>query len=207
VPVVTKIQQQKKRPDRYSVSIDGRFAFGLSDLDLSNSGLREGQELSEEQIERLKQLSASGKAYAAALGFLSFRPRSVWEVQQYLVRKEIDQATAEDTIKRLIEHNLVNDLEFARSWVDSRQLLKPRSKLVLAKELYAKRLDKEIIDQVLSEQGEDAELVAVTEVIKKKLTQKQYQDQSKLMAYLARQGFSYSLVKRALEELSVAGSE
>ncbi len=47
---VTDIKQQVKREGRYSIFVDGKFVFGLSENSLMTSGLRIGLELTKDEL-------------------------------------------------------------------------------------------------------------------------------------------------------------
>ena len=81
---ITALSFQKRNPDRVSVFLDGKFAFGLAAIDAAQ--LRRGQVLSDEEIAHLQTLNMRSKAYDRAVEFLAVRPRSIWEVQQNLRR-------------------------------------------------------------------------------------------------------------------------
>lgn len=81
---ITALKFQKRNPDRVSVFLDGKFAFGLAALDAVQ--LSRGQTLSDEEITHLQTLNLRSKAYDRAVAFLAVRPRSIWEVQQNLRR-------------------------------------------------------------------------------------------------------------------------
>lgn len=194
---VTKIEAQVKQKGRYSIYIDDKFAFGISELGLINSGLRIGQEFSAAEVENLKDTAKTDKIYHRTLDLIARRPRSIWEIQDYLKRKEIEPLVAQEIIQRLTEKNLVNDYDFAKKWVENRRLLKNISKRKLALELRAKRVSSDAIDTALAEDETDDYTVLVQEVSKKR-KQTRYQDDQKLMQYLARQGYGYEDIKRSL---------
>lgn len=204
MPLVTKIERQKNRVDRYSVFLDGEFAFGLSDLDLSLSGLREGHDLSPAEAEKWSKTSQQSKAYERALHYLSFRPRSRREVSDYLSKKGYEETDVGFVIERLGRSGLVNDEQFAASWVSNRQILKPRSKRRLVQELRQKGVSEDEIESSLVEIDSSSELENIKQIAIKKQALVRYQDTKKLMSYLCGQGFPYDLVKQALSELSDA---
>jgi len=63
------------------------------------------------------------------------RPRSEWEIDEYLKRKTDDPQTIKEIKQKIVEINQVNDLKFAESWVSSRRSLKNTSKYRLTQEL------------------------------------------------------------------------
>ncbi len=196
---ITAITAQVKTPGRYSIFIDGKFAFGLSQAGLLSSGIRIGQEYSATQLEQLKDTAQVDKMYNKVLELVMRRPRSQWEIEDYLKRKKQEPELIGNVVARLSERGFVDDADFARRWVESRHLLKPTSTRKLTLELKQKRISDEIIRQVLSDDQTDEREVLRAEITKKR-RQTRYQDDQKLIAYLARQGYRYDDIKTVLTE-------
>ncbi len=194
---ITKIEAQIKTRGRYSIFVDDKFTFSLSESALIESGLRVGQELSAQDVEAYKDESAVDKLYNRSLSLIARRPRSEWEIREYLKRKSNDPSHIEKILNKLSMRGYINDEDFARRWVESRRMLKPISKKKLQLELRQKRISDTIITQVLSD-DQTEEIEVLKELIEKKRAQTRYKDDLKLMQYLTRQGFSYDLVKQAL---------
>jgi regulatory protein len=195
---VTAVKQQAKRADRYSVYVDGKYTFSLHERQLIAVGLHSGQELTKAELEAFQSESAEGKLFDKLLNVLSYRPRSEWELRDYLRRKQAEPEVADKLIEKLRELRYVDDEAFARAWVESRMASKPTSRRKLKAELQAKRVDLAIIDNALEETTDSAsDLAAIQQLIEKKRAR--YPDETKLMQYLARQGFSYGDIRTALE--------
>jgi regulatory protein len=194
---ITAIKAQVKRAGRYSVFVDEKYSFSLSDTALLDSKIIVGQELTETELKGLKQLSADDKLYGQVLGYIALRPRSVWEVESYMQRKHCPTSLQQEILNKLTELHLLDNLSFARSWVQSRRLLKPVSHRRLQLELRQKRIDDETIRAVLDD-DEMSDIDALLELVVRKRKQVKYQDNNKLMQYLARQGFGYDDIKRAI---------
>lgn len=192
---ITGIKQQVKRTDRYSVFVDGKYSFSLSESALLNEGLASGQELDGHRLAALKDAAGTDKAYGNALRYVAMRPRSVWEMETYLRRKMVDEPAANQIIERLVALGLLDDAVFAQAWIANRRLLKNISKRKLRLELQQKHVSPAIIDQAMREDVTD-ERDTLRELIEKK--QGRYPDRQKLMQYLARQGFGYDDIKSAL---------
>lgn len=194
---ITAITQQQKRADRYSIFVDGKYAFSLSESGLIESRLASGRELTPAELDDLKKAAGLDRAYGLALRYVAIRPRSEGELADYFRRKQIDTAAASQIVKRLQNLGLVDDASFARSWVANRRLLKNVSKRRLQMELRQKRVPPGIIDEVLRNDEVD-DRQALRELVDKKRSH--YPDQQKFMQYLARQGFGYDDIKSALDE-------
>ena len=196
---ITKITAQVKQQGRYSVFVDEKYAFSLSDTALLESRLVPGQELTADELDGWKQSSLDDKLLGRALQYAMLRPRSRWEMETYLHRKKAAPALSDDILNKLSDLNMLNDLEFARSWVANRRLLRPTSLRKLQQELRAKRVADDIVQQVLGE-DETEENDVLKELVAKKRQQTQFKnDDLKLMQYLARQGFNYGDIKNAME--------
>lgn len=196
---VTNIKQQVKRKDRYAVYVDEKYSFSLGELELINSGIKIGLELSREELDRLKDTSQLDKLYDKVLNYLAIRQRSEWEIKEYLKSKKAPTLAYETILNKLSDAGYIDDQKFAEAWLANRRLLKSISKRRLVQELRQKHIDSEIIDKVL-EQDETSDLSTLHQLIVKKRQHTKYQDDLKLMQYLARQGYNYGDIKQALRD-------
>lgn len=196
---ITDIKQQVKRADRYSIFVDGKYTFSFSELELVNSGVRIGREYTKLELEELRDKAVIDKGYDRALMLVMRRPRSEWELRDYLKRKEYNLEVSNKILSMLSDRRYVDDHDFATRWVENRRLLKSTSKRRLMQELRQKRVSDEIIQQVLEADETDDQTV-LKELIAKKRSQTKYKDDLKLMQYLVRQGYKYSDIKTAITD-------
>lgn len=195
---VTDIKQQQKLAGRFSIFVDGKYGFSLSEQALLESGISIGKELSDEQVADLKVSSNFDKLYNQLLRYIAIRLRSRWEIEQYLKLKKVSGADQKDLIDLLESRSWLDDEKFAETWVSNRRQLKATNKRRLKQELRAKRVSEEIIDKVLAADETDEEEV-LSELVTSKRRQTRYQDDDKLMQYLSRQGFDYQAIKKAVK--------
>ena len=206
---ITAISVQVRDKSRVNVSVDGRYRFSLDILQVADLGIRIGKEYTEEELIALEEESQFGKLYTRALEYALVRPRSRREIEQYLYRKTratrrkdgtikegVSVALTERVFKRLDEKGYINDDKFARFWVENRNVRKGSSLRKLRSELSAKGVNAAIIDEVIADTDRSDEN-EIDKIIEKKY--QRYDDQQKLMAYLARQGFGYDDIKEAIE--------
>ena len=196
---ITNIAQQEKRKDRYSVFVDGKYAFSLSESALLESRLASGQELDAAQLKQWKQESADDKTASSALRYAAMRLRSVWEMEQYLRRKGASPTLAAKILNKLSNIGLLDDQKFAEVWAANRRLLRPTSKRKLQQELRAKHVSQEVINITFASDAAVDDDASLREIISKKRKLPRYKAEPiKLMQYLARQGFNYDDIKRVL---------
>ena len=195
---ITAIKQQVRREGRYSVFVDGKYSFSLSGDALLQSKLVLGQELGAGEVRELKQTSADDQLYNVTLRYIALRPRSRWELEQYLKRKKASPPLLDSILNKLSINGFLDDRRFAEAYVHDRRLLRPTSLRRLQLELRQKHVSTEVINDVLGE-DEVPDQEVLQELIARKRKQTKYQDDLKLMQYLARQGFNYGDIKDALQ--------
>jgi regulatory protein len=193
---------QKRNKERVNVYLDGRYAFSLSAIEAAR--LHNGQYLSDAEIEALQQKGELQKGYDRALRFLAFRPRSRAEVENYLKKKKVTPAHVAEILERLTAGGLLDDREFARFWIENRERFKPRGRRALQYELRQKGLGETTIQEALEEallSEEDSAYRAAQGRARTLSTLDYVEFKRKLWAYLARRGFSYEVIKQAIERL------
>ena len=208
---ITAIQVQKRDPNRVNLYLDGEFAFGLARI--VAAWLQVGQALDEDKIAKLQAEDSRERAWGQALLFLSYRARSENEIRQNLSKHEIPDAVIEETLERLRRDGFANDKKFASAWVENRSTFHPRGRRALAQELRQKGIDDADIESVL--EGVDDEALAYEAGQKKarKLTlslpalargskgQEWSEFRKKMSEFLARRGFSYSVIAPVVTRL------
>lgn len=211
---ITDISLQAHDKNRVNVSVDGVYRFSLDIFQVGELGLKIGQECTDEELASLEGESQFGKLYARAMEYCLVRPRSMKETREYLWRKTrsikkrspetgkiterpgVKPEIAERVLARLIEKKYLNDEKFARFWFEHRFLQKGTSVRRLKLELAQKGIENDIVERLIAEniRSDDEELQKI--IAKKR--RKYASDEQKFIAYLARQGFAYDDIKRAL---------
>jgi regulatory protein len=190
---ITALTVQKNNPNRVNVYLDGEFAFGLARI--TAAWLKNGDELSDEKIARLLAEDSREWAYQQATLFLSYRARSEKEIRQNLRKHEVSEEAIEETLERLRKAGLANDKDFAQAWVENRSTFRPRSKKALAIELRQKGLDNETIQASLSAVDEEALAYETGSKRAARFAGMEWNEfRKKLGEFLARRGFSYSVI-------------
>lgn len=212
---VTALSTQQRDPHRINVMVDGKYRLSLDIAQISELGIKIGNEYTDNQLIEFEAESQFGKLYAKALEYSLLRPHSSKEMRDYLYRKTLTRTVrskrtgkiterlgvprqiAERVYDRLYEKGHIDDEKFAKYWVENRSLKKGASRRKLYAELMAKGVERTTIEEALGH----ADRYDVDE-IKKILVKKKhrYDDEQKLVAYLVRQGFTYDSIREALAE-------
>ncbi len=201
---ITALRPTRRDPDRVSVDLDGTFAFALPAQLIADERLAVGDALDEDRVTALLGAEQASRATEAALVFLAYRPRSEREVRDRLRRGGYESETIDHVITRLHEWRYLDDADFARRWVENRATHRPRGKRLLQQELRHKGIDSETAREVIAEAGLD-EATAAETLARRRLPAYAGDDPAairrRLSAYLARRGYSYDVIRIALEHV------
>lgn len=205
---ITAIQVQKKNPNRVNIHLNGEFAFGLARI--TAAWLQVGQTLDDSKIAELLEDDTRERALQQALLYLGYRARSEAEIKQNLRKHQIPEPVIENTLERLRQEGFANDDQFARAWVENRKAFRPRGRRLLAQELRQKGLTDAAIQSALD--GIDDQALAYKAGLSKARRlrgQEKSEFRKKLSEFLARRGFSFSVitptVNQMWEEVSTDG--
>jgi regulatory protein len=200
---VTGITARRRERGRFLIAVSGAPAFTLGEEILFRSGIQIGDVLDAATIARLLADDDVARATEAALHFLAYRARSEQEVRDRLKRGAFAPEVIDATIVKLKDWRYLDDADFARRWVESRARGKPRGQRLLQQELRQKGIDAETSKQAITEADLD-EVSAATELARKRLSTMAGEDPAaikrKISAYLARRGFGFDVVRKALAQ-------
>ena len=196
---ITSIEPQKNNKNRYSVFIDGKYAFSLDDETLFKSKLKVGDEINEEAAQELicdAQYMAC-KDYGFKL--VSKKLYTAHDFTYKLKMKGFDESVANKVCLRFSELGLINDEDFARAYISDAARLRQKGKRAISAELSMHGVDKAVIDGLLDgfENPEGLE-----KIISKKLKTKNpdRRQLSSVFSSCIRKGYGADEIKHALKK-------
>lgn len=152
--IITKVSAQK-RPGRYNIFLDGKYAFSAGEKTVAEFVLLKGKELDDEQVEKIRQFDAAAKASDLAAHFLSYEPRTIFEVLQYLKKHEISDEAANSAVNQLNELGYLDDRQYAKLFIKNDLRVGSDGSKSLLRKLTQKGVDPEIsqteLDEVMDE--------------------------------------------------------
>ena len=196
--IITRLASGRKNPNRVNLYLDGKFAFSLSLDEVVKNSLKKNLDLTPVQINALRQTDDFHRVYAKILNFISYRPRSEFEICSRLHQYQSNDI--EGIIALLTDQGYLNDLVFAQWFVASRLTHKTRSPRALRAELARKGIAREIIDQALTRAEDPRD--TIKRILSKKLGTTgplAVSARQKIFAYLLRQGFGWEMVKEVVK--------
>lgn len=185
---ITKLEYQKKNPNRVNVFVDGKFAVGIDANDVIKLGIYNSQEITQEELTKIVSQSDFGKAINCAINFISFRPRSEWEVRQRLKLKKYENI--DEVVAKLKEIGQIDDEKFSVWWLEQRSTFRPKGQRAINMELARKGVKVKI------------KLENETELALKAIKKKLPMEKEKIYRYLASRGFDYDTIGEVVEKVS-----
>jgi regulatory protein len=160
-----------------------------------------------EVVAEMSDAEAASFAREVLVRKLTARAHSRADLAQTLAQKHVPAEVAAAVLDKFEKAGLINDAEFARSWVQSRQRSKGLAYNVLAVELRRKGIDEEIAREALSGLDPDVERQAAHQLVQKKLQSMRGLDQQvrirRLTGLLARKGYApqvaFDVVRQELD--------
>ncbi|MCI8835460.1 MAG: regulatory protein RecX [Ruminococcus sp.] len=197
--LITKIEPLTKT--KYKIELDGDFAFVLYKGEVSRFGMKEQTELSEELYTQIKEKVLLKRAKLRAMHLLTDMARTEKGLREKLRHNLYPEDIIEETLAYVRSFGYLDDTRYAQNFIESRKTSKSRKELYAA--LRQKGVSAEIIEQAFSScYPEETEQEAIRHLLRKKRidpSQISREERQKLYGYLARKGFSYEVVRSALE--------
>lgn len=144
------------------------------------------------------------------LFLLKNRDYSVGQIERKMREKEYSPEDITDTVSRLKELKFLDDERFASHYVKNTLSIEPSGRYMLEKKLRQKLVPDDIVEKVLGEVSEGDEKEGAASSLKKWIkvrnldynsmeSKEKYKLKQKMIAYLAGRGFSYDLIKEAID--------
>jgi len=195
---ISKIEVQKKNKKRSSIYIDGEFRFGLSNDIILRYDLKEGDEITEEEINKLLLAEEKERLKQRAFRLLRYRNRSVEEMKQRLLRLGYESELVNDVVKELVDEHILDDRRFACDFVSEYTEVKPKGNLFIINELKRKKVEEEFIKEALEKRDEKGMIRDIINRRFSKFNKKDLKPKAKIIRYLISRGFTPNLVYEVL---------
>ena len=202
---ISDIKRQKKKSNRVSVYIEGKYSFSLDYDTLMASQLHVGDTVTDEKRNDLLQKDEFPRARDYAYSLLSYRDRTEYEIKDRLLTKGFQENSVKKVLRLLKERHLIDDSQFARRWVDDIFLSRPMGRIRVVHELIKRRVKGSIIEEVCEEKfTPGSELELARRAAEKKIhSLEHYQREivkKKIFSFLKNRGFDFEIIKDLIGE-------
>jgi regulatory protein len=202
--VISGVEPQKKKKDRYNIYIDGEYAASLGAEALVTFGIREGSAIDLSVLKEAVSKDNAQYAFDSAAKLLSHKMRTRSELADRLKERGIEKEAVESALDKLSSYGYVDDMAYSKEYVQSAVLTGRWGRRAVEYKLKEKGLEQSVIDEAMEFYTEEDEkeiarkqLQAAAGRLKNEDARKQRQ---KIYAALARHGFDYSMISALLSE-------
>lgn len=198
---VTGIEELNK--SRVRVFLDNEFAFVLYKGELRLYGIKEGQELADEEYTEIMEQVLPKRVKLRSMNLLKSRTYTERQLRDKLRQGEYTECLIEEAVEYVKSYGYIDDRRYAEDFITYNTGNKSRKRM--EQDLLQKGIDRNLIREVMEkmrEEGEEADEVAMAAGL---LRKKNYDpdnatnaEKQKLSAFLYRKGFETETIRRAL---------
>lgn len=196
--IVTAIERVNTYQSK--VYIDGEFTFALSKSELSRCKIKEGKEISQEEIEVIEKDIVVKRAKKYVMHLLEQMDRTSEQLREKLKSKCYKDSVIDEALAYVAGFGYVDDKRYAANFINSRKNAKSRAEI--KQQLMQKKLPKDMIEEAFKEEyfPEDEFEAIKSLALKKRYRPEEmdYKEKQKAIAYFIRKGFSYDSVRKVL---------
>ncbi|MBQ7885118.1 MAG: RecX family transcriptional regulator [Clostridia bacterium] len=196
--IVTELKQ-KGKSESYYAYFDNELYGELQLETLVKHHIKVGEEISNSQLEIIKEENDKLTCFNRALKYISSRLKTEKQMREYLHGLKYSNNAINQAINKLKEYGYINDEHFAKTFVEIYG--ESKGKKYLQRELMLKGVSQNIITSLLEEQDETVacEMQCAKKIknMAKPISQK---DKEKLYRFLLSKGFEFSVVKQCVSK-------
>jgi len=203
---IHRIEVQKKNSFRYSLYSDDGFIVGVSDSTLIKHNLKKGYVLDKRLYESISKDEERWSIREYLLRLLGRRDHASHELRLKGIKKGYDSEILDEIISELESKDYINNYAFAKKYARDKFRFNEWGPNKIRTQLFSKKIDKKIIEQVLSEEiHQDEVLESIQHLIEKKkpslLRAEEEKRRKKIFDYLVRKGYKPQIILNQMDQL------
>ncbi|MGI5850123.1 MAG: RecX family transcriptional regulator [Christensenellales bacterium] len=200
--LISAVEPQKKKNDRYNIYIDGEYAASLGAEACAVFGIKKGEAIDENVLRSAVFEDNTKYAFDSAVSLLAVKMRTRSELFSKLSRKGIDGDAISAAIEKLAGYGYVNDAVYAKEIIRTAIASANYGRKAIAYKLKSSGIDDETIKEALALYTDETEK-KIAEKKLKVLWARYKNDRAakrKMFSHLARHGFDYSIIRTLISE-------
>lgn len=205
------IRFAKKKDGQYMLTLENDRKILLhEDLILKNDLLIK-KTIDEDEILNLLSQNNNYNAYNMSIKYLSVKMRSIFEVKEYLKKKEIDQSVIDQVVDKLIYQGYLNDTEYSKAYINDRINLSNDGPYKIITYLKNNNIKQEIIDDSIKFFDKNIQIDKINNIILKQIKSNNnrgaYLLKQKILMNLITLGYEKQLIVSCLDNFEINDSE
>ena len=203
---ITRLKRGVRNAQKIAIYVDSKYTFSVLESILIDENLYIDKEITEVDLDRIRELSEALEIKVKLINLISRRPRSEKEVTQYIAKQRLTD-NSEKVIVLLKEDGYIDDTKFAKWWIDQRVAFRNKSSNEIRNELRNKGISNDIIENAIEETNmSENEVSSIKLLAEKKQNLLQHKNltteqmNEKIVQFLLRKGFRWEIIQKSLEE-------
>lgn len=205
VMIITKVIKQNNLNERYNIFVDDEYAFSASNEDILKYSIKSGLEITKEQLNSLIECCEVTKCYNYALFILGRKDYTEYEVSKKLSDKGYSTFSINKTIEKLKLYDIINDERYVKKYINDCIHIKKYGKKKIEYNLQKKGINTDLIKECFFDNNSEYEYENALEILQKKIKycKNEKNIKNKLIRYLISKGFTYDIIKKAINSLKI----
>ncbi len=196
---ITRIEKTGKKCRIY---LNDEPAFLLYPSEVHTYKLEEGDELGEALQQKLYDEVLLKRARLRCMHILKSLDKTEYQLRTKLLQEEYPPEIAEAAVEYVKSYHYVDDLRYARNYIENRASSK--SRMQLKADLLGRGIPSDIAENALEDLNEEDQEETIRGLARKKGFDPETaseEERQALIRFLMRKGFSYGQVKNALTDI------
>ena len=199
------IKYRKGSKGLYKVELEDGRVLSLYEEVILKYELLLKREVYLEELEDIRKYNQEYEVYYVALDSIKSRFKSVYDIREFLIKKEYPLDMIDIAIEKLLKQGYLNDRSFAKSYINNQMITTTKGPNKIKKELLEHRVDGNIIDEELVVFEEDIQIEKIEKVAIKLFRSKHSRGGSvlkrKIVNDLIMLGYDNYLINRVVDEI------
>lgn len=199
----TVTSMEKPGKGRICICLDDKIRFLFYRGEISQYGLKEGSQVSEEEYQQMLHGILGKRAAKRAMHVLERQEKTEYQLREKLGQNEYPQEAIEDAIAYVKKFHYLDDERYARTFILFHQ--EKRSRRKLAMDLQGRGISKEIIDAAMEEVFSSDERSQIEGLLRKRQFPKSMGDDSEFRRnyqFLMRRGYKSSDILQIMKNMT-----
>ena len=206
-----EIQKYKKdKANKYKVLIDDE-EYTLYDDVIVKYNLISKKEIDRKFLDEVLSYNDQLVSYYEAIKYINKRLRCEKEIVEFLRRKDIDNKTIKDTVKKLRDNKFINDEIYVKSFIMDQINLSNNGPHKIRKQLVKLELDEDLINEYLDKVSAEEWQERIEKIVSKKIklnhSNSSYILKAKLQNELVNLGYDKESIISILNHVSIDDAE
>ena len=145
----SEVKSEKKGNSQYKIYLENGNKLDLYEDVIIKNNLLYKKEIDLELLDKLDIDNKKEDIYNKCVKYISVRIRSIYEIEEFLRKKEIDLEEINNVIQKLIKNNLLNDDIFTKAFINDKLNFTTMGPYKIEQELKKHKIDSSIINKYL----------------------------------------------------------